>query len=112
MRSSFQSKTICLLGVWFDIYRDACAVLGDDFVYRSYIAASLSASSRSGGNARPLLLARLKIPRQASGLKEYLGGGFLSKTSDKEDTAASLGDSEELRVKYPPRQAVPEVSQA
>ena len=40
-----------------------------------------------------------------------MGRGFLSKTSDKEDTAASLGDSEELRVKYPPRQAVPEVSQ-
>ena len=28
--------------------------------------------------------------------------------SDKKDTAASLGHSEELRIEYPPRQAVPE----
>ena len=31
--------------------------------------------------------------------------------SDKKDTPASLGYSEELRVKYPPRQTVPEVIQ-
>lgn len=31
--------------------------------------------------------------------------------SDKEDTAATLGDSEVLRVEYPPREAVPELNQ-
>ena len=36
-------------------------------------------------------------------------GGAGSKMSDKKDTAASLGHSEELRIKYPPRQTVPEL---
>jgi hypothetical protein len=50
------------------------------------------------------------IPAQAVGLKQYLGGTFwVSKASDKEDTSASLGHSEELRVQNSPRQTIPEV---
>ena len=51
------------------------------------------------------------IPAQAFGLKKYLCGTLVSKTADKEQTAAALGHSEELRVQYPPCQTVPEVIQ-
>lgn len=36
-------------------------------------------------------------------------GGAGSKMSDKKEAAASLGHSEELRIEYAPRQAVPEL---
>ena len=50
---------------------------------------------------------------QAVGLKKYLAGtSRVSKTSDKKDTLAPLGHAEELRVKYPPCQTVPERIQA
>ena len=49
------------------------------------------------------------IPAQAVGLKQNLDGGFGSKTSDKKETAASLGHSEELRIEYAPCQTVPEL---
>lgn len=48
------------------------------------------------------------IPSHAFLLKQYFDGGAGSKTSDKKETAPSLGHSEELRIKYPPRHAVPE----
>lgn len=49
------------------------------------------------------------IPAQAFALKKYFGGtSRVSKASDKKDTAASLGHSEELRVENSPRQAVPD----
>jgi hypothetical protein len=52
------------------------------------------------------------MPWAALGLKQYLDrSGWVSKTSDKEDTAASLGDSEPLRVQYSPCHAVPQVIQ-
>ena len=44
-----------------------------------------------------------------SGSNRTSTGGAGSKMSDKKDTAASLGHSEELRIKYPPRQTVPEL---
>lgn len=49
------------------------------------------------------------IPAQALGLKKYLAGtSWVSKTSDKKHTAASLGHSEELRVQNSPRHTIPE----
>ena len=61
------------------------------------------------GKLFPLLLARCKIPTQAFGLKKYLGGrSWVSMVSDKKETAASLGHSEELRVQYSPRQTITE----
>jgi hypothetical protein len=52
------------------------------------------------------------MPAAAFGLKKYLDRcGPVSKTSGKEDTAASLGHSEPLRVQNSPRQAVPQVIQ-
>lgn len=50
-----------------------------------------------------------KSPRRLSGSASTSTGGAGSKMSDKKDTAASLGHSEELRIKYPPRQTVPEL---
>ena len=73
---------------------------------------SRSADSSCGGKLLPLLSARRMIPAQAFLLKQYLcGTSRVSKTSDKEHTAASLGHSEELRVQNSPRQTVPEVIQ-
>ena len=52
------------------------------------------------------------MPAAALGLKKYLGGtGWVSKTSDNEDAAPSLGYSEVLSVKHPPGDAVPEFDQ-
>lgn len=73
---------------------------------------SRSADSSCGGKLLPLLSARRMIPTQVFLLKQYLcGTSRVSKTSDKEHTAASLGHSEELRVQNSPRQTVPEVIQ-
>ena len=49
------------------------------------------------------------IPSHAFRLNEYFDGGAGSKTSDKKETAASLGHSEELRIEYAPCQTVPEL---
>ena len=49
---------------------------------------------------------------QAVGLKQYFASPLrpgLSKTSDNEQTPASLGHSEELRVQNSPCETVPEV---
>jgi hypothetical protein len=59
----------------------------------------------------PRAFARLRIPAAALGLKEYLGWASGSKMSDNEDATTALGDSEELRVKNSPRQAIPELAQ-
>ena len=71
-----------------------------------------SAASSIGGKGLPLLLARLSIPWHALGLKEYRRSRSdpppASSTSDKKDTAASLGHSEELSVQNSPRQPIPE----
>ena len=77
-------------------------------------ARALSAASSGLGKGRPLLSARPRIPAQAFGLKENLDGTSPcgSKIADKEQTAASLGHSVELSVKYSPRHAIPEFIQA
>ncbi len=45
-------------------------------------------------------------------LKQYADRcGPVSKTSDKDDSTTTLGDSEELSVQHSPRHAIPEVIQ-
>lgn len=72
-------------------------------------ACATSASSSTFGKLFPLFRARFKIPSHALGLNKNLDGGAGSKMSDKKETAASLGHSEELRIEYAPRQTVPEL---
>lgn len=75
-------------------------------------ACAFSASSSIGGKLLSLLLARSRTPWHAFSLKKYLAGTcWVSKASDKKDTTASLGHSEELRVKNSPCQTVPELIQ-
>jgi hypothetical protein len=60
-----------------------------------------SAAAKCPGNVLPRRWARRRIPSAAFGLKKYLDrSGRVSKTSDNEDAAASLGDSEELSVQH------------
>lgn len=52
------------------------------------------------------------MPAAALADSQYLGGtGGVSKTADKEDATAPLGDSEPARVQNPPGHAIPEVDQ-
>jgi hypothetical protein len=52
------------------------------------------------------------MPRHAFWLKKYRSGmGSVSKTSDKEHTLASLGQSEVLSVKHSPGVPIPELPQ-
>ena len=52
------------------------------------------------------------MPAQALGLKKNRDGRSpISKMADNEDSTASLGHSEPLRVQYSPRHAVPQVIQ-
>jgi hypothetical protein len=75
-------------------------------------ATASSAAFSATGSSRPRLLARLRIPRHARGLKKYRGGRSpVSKISDKKDTLASLGESEMLRIEHSPRHTVPELVQ-
>jgi hypothetical protein len=58
------------------------------------------------------LAARRRIPVAAFGLKKYFDRcGPVSKTSGKEDTITSLGDSEVLSVQHSPAKAIPELLQ-
>lgn len=59
------------------------------------------------GNTRPRFSARRKIPLAARGVKKNRGGTRLSKTSDKEHSAASLGHSEVAAVEHAPRNPIP-----
>ena len=59
----------------------------------------------------PLRSARRRMPEQAFALKKYLGATSVSKTSDNEHAAASLGHSEILSVKHPPGDAIPQFDQ-
>lgn len=75
-------------------------------------ARAASAPASGAGRIRPRFPARRRMPAAARGLKKYLDRcGPVSKTSDKEHAAASLGDSEPLSVQYSPRHAVSEVIQ-
>ena len=71
------------------------------------------ASCSAGGSVRPLLDALRKIPTAAVGLKQYASrcGSGVSKTSDNDDSTASLGNSEELSVQHSVREPIPEFSQ-
>lgn len=53
----------------------------------------------------PCWWARRRIPWQALGLKKNLAGTCACKICDKQDSLASLGQAEELRVEYSPRNA-------
>lgn len=66
-----------------------------------------NAACRLSGKGLPLVSARRIIPRHAFALKKYFRATHGSKTSDKKHTLASLGHTEELRVQYSPRQAIP-----
>jgi hypothetical protein len=60
----------------------------------------------------PLFSARRRIPAQAFWLKKNLGGSSpISKVSDNEHTAASLGHSEVLSVKHSVCEPIPEFCQ-
>jgi hypothetical protein len=54
------------------------------------------------GNSFPRFCARRRIPSQAFLDKEYLASASDSKTCDKEDSAATLGDSPQRGVKHAP----------
>ncbi len=73
-----------------------------------WAALNLRARSKRIGNVVPRFAARLSIPVQAFGLKKNLWGTWGSKISDNEHPTAPLWDSEVLRVKHPPRHAIPE----
>jgi hypothetical protein len=67
---------------------------------------------RCPGSSRPRRSARRRIPVAAFGLKKYFDRcGPVSKTSGKEDTVTSLGDSEVLSVQHSPAKAIPELLQ-
>jgi len=58
------------------------------------------------------LSARRRIPSQARLVKKYrCGNSPVSRISDNEDTAASLGNSEILAVQNSPREPIPELPQ-
>ena len=71
------------------------------------VASDSNAACKRGGNVRPRFFARRKIPEAAFALKKNLCGAWLSKTSDNEQTAAALGDSEKLAVKHTPLNPIP-----
>ncbi len=75
-------------------------------------AASVNARSKWEGNAFPRFAARRRIPAQARGLKKYrCGRPPVSKISDNEDAAPSLGYSEVLSVKNSVGEPIPELAQ-
>ena len=75
-------------------------------------AACFKASANIAGKSFPLLSARRRMPLQAVALKKYrCGTSPVSKISDNEHTAASLGHSEVLSVKKPVGEPIPEDSQ-
>jgi len=72
-----------------------------------------SADDNGSGSFLLRFAALRKIPAHATGVKKYFGGtGSVSKTSDNEDTLATLGDAEVLSVQHSPRHAIPEFIQA
>ena len=73
-------------------------------VVQADAACSMSAVSRSSGSFFPLSAARLRIPRQALGLKKYLSGTPSIKIDDKVDAPPSLGDSPVLGIENSPRE--------
>ena len=60
------------------------------------------AVSTSDGSVFPRILVLRRIPSAAFLLKEYEAGIEVSKTCDREDTLATLGDTPELSVEHSP----------
>jgi hypothetical protein len=78
----------------------------------AYRAVCSSAAFSAGGNALPLRPALLNIPAHAVGLKKNLGGSTpVSKTPDKDDSTATLRDSEVLSVQHSVSEPIPEFDQ-
>ena len=78
----------------------------------SLTATLQSADNNGSGSFRPRFAALRRIPRHAIGVKKYFcGTGPVSKTSDNEDTLATLGDAEVLSVQHSPCHAIPEFIQ-
>jgi len=77
------------------------------------VRATCSNAVRSkGGNALARFAARRSIPAQALALKKYRRGTPpVSKMSDNEDAATSLGHSEVLSVQNSVREPIPEFPQ-
>jgi hypothetical protein len=76
-------------------------------------ATAFSADVRGVGNFVPLFSLRRKMPRQALALKKNrCGASPISKASDNEHAAASLGHSEVLSVKHSVGEPIPEFDQA
>ncbi len=72
----------------------------------------INAALSEGGRTFPLRSALLNIPAQAFGERENLGGSSpVSKTSDNEDSTATLGDSEVLSVQHSVGEPIPEFDQ-
>jgi hypothetical protein len=76
-------------------------------------ATASSASRKGAGRSFPRFAARRRIPAQAFALKKYRRGTLpeSSRMSDNEHTTASLGHSEELSVKNPVGEPIPEFAQ-
>src|SRR5690606_21163623 len=75
-------------------------------------AAPSKACFKAIGNSFPRFAARRRMPRQAVALKKNrCGTSPVSKVSDNEHTAASLGHSEVLSVKNPVGEPIPEFCQ-
>jgi hypothetical protein len=80
--------------------------------YPPRFASDSKAVAKASGSFRPRLPARRRIPAAAFGLSEYLDRSpLVSKTSDKEDATASLGNSEVLSVQHSTRSPVAEGAQ-
>jgi hypothetical protein len=96
--------------VWDD---DGVGLVVSEFGLRGSIPATDRNASRSaGGKSLPRFSARRKIPRQAVALKKYRRGTSpVSKMSDNEDAAPSLGYSEVLSVKNSVGDPIPELPQ-
>ena len=89
-------------------YSDACFF---QYIRRSVIVSSRP-SSRETREHMPRFPSLRSIPAQAVGLKKYRDGRPpVSKISDKEDSTATLGNSEELSVQDSVGKMIPAFSQ-
>ena len=68
-------------------------------------ARCIRAAFSKGGSSLPRRSARLKIPAQAFGDKEYLSGAFSCKIADKKQTPAPLCCSEILGIVHTPSES-------
>lgn len=82
------------------------------YVVSAMSAVFASAASKGAGNVFFRFSARWMIPEQAFALKKYrCGTSPVSKISNKEDAAATLGDSKVLSVQHSVGEPIPEFRQ-